>query len=166
MRTIDKKPADAVRPAIVAGMGILTAVACFGLLLRLAQITPHVGDIVAFVPSATAPAGENTRLLVQRQDQFGCVLDMNVLRHSGGSLVIETQLGPEAKSFRVHWAGARTSADAGNCGSDADLIVDALDLNVLSFSAGGYGVNPTEGRTIAGYGVNPVDGRIITGFVN
>ena len=60
------------------------------------------------------------RLLVRRQDQFGCVLDLNVLRQSGGSLIVEIRPGNGASDFRVHWAGARTSDDPGNCGNDTD----------------------------------------------
>jgi hypothetical protein len=140
MRTINNRPNRALLPAIVAATGVVVAACALNVIVKLAHATPHVGDIVAFLPSTIAPADDGTRLLVHRQDQFGCVLDLNVLRRSGGSLVVETRPGTGMSSFRVHWAGLRTSSDSGNCGSDADLIVDRLDLDVLSLSAGGYGV--------------------------
>ena len=83
--------------------------------------------------------GRARGLIVQRQDQFGCVLDTGVLRQSGGSLVVEGQVIGTAGSFRVHWAGLETSAGAGNCGGDADLILDGRELDVLALHAGGYG---------------------------
>ena len=141
MRTTNKTARELL-PAIITATVVVTAALALNVIVRLAQIPPHVGDIVAFRPSEILPVYDGARLLVHRQNQFGCVLDMNVLRHVGGSLVIETQPGIEAGSFRVHWAGTRTSDDAGNCGGDADLIVSRLDLDVLSLSAGGYGVDP------------------------
>jgi hypothetical protein len=46
-----------------------------------------------------------------------------------------------AGSFRVHWAGQRTSSDTGNCGDHADLILDGMELDLLALSAGGYGTD-------------------------
>jgi hypothetical protein len=140
MRTTNNKAARALHNAIAGAAGVLALALILTGIVRVAHGSPHVGDIVAFVPSMTAHAGKGTRLLVHRQDQFGCVLDLNVLRQSGGSLIVETQFGAGASGFRVHWAGVRTSEDPGNCGSDADLIVDHSDLDRLSLSAGGYGV--------------------------
>jgi hypothetical protein len=140
MRSINKIAARALRPMIVV---VTCLVIAGGAVIRVVQsvrITPHVGDILAFVPSPVVSADDDARLLVHRQNQFGCVLDLSVLRHSGGSLIVETEIGGGASNFRVHWAGQRTSADTGNCGSDADLVVDRRELNVLALSAGGYGV--------------------------
>ena len=142
MRTTNNKTARELLPAIIAAMAVVTAAFALNVAVRLAHTSPHVGDIVAFQPLEILPLDDSTRLLVHRQNQFGCVLDLNVLRHDGGSLIIETQPGVGVDSFRVHWAGTRTSEDAGDCGSDADLIVSRLDLDVLSLSAGGYGVGP------------------------
>jgi hypothetical protein len=142
MRTINNKTARSLRPTIAAATGVLVVALALNVMVRLAHTTPHLGDIVAFAPSATAPADDGARLLVHRQDQFGCVLDLNVLRRSGGSMVLETQLSVQGNNFSVHWAGTRTSDDPGNCGSDADLILDRLDLEILSLAAGGYGMRP------------------------
>jgi hypothetical protein len=140
MRTTNNRAGHATRTTIAGVAGVLASALALSAIMRLAQTTPHVGDIVAFVPSLTAHASQGTPLLVHRQDQFGCVLDLNVLHRSGGSLIVEAQAGAGAGSFRVHWAGVRTSDDPGNCGSEAELTVDRLDLEALALSAGGYGV--------------------------
>ncbi len=142
MRSINERVALALRPAIVVAVCVLVAVIAVNTITQLARTTPHVGDILVFAPSAVVPVGDDdTRLLVHRQDQFGCVLDLNVLRRSGGSLVIETEIGGNTKNFRVHWAGDRTSGDTGNCGADANLVIDHRDLSILALAAGDYGIS-------------------------
>jgi hypothetical protein len=148
MRTSNKKTARTLGPAIIATTAVVTAALALNILARLAQTTPHVGDIVAFPASTIRSYDDGTRLLVHRQDQFGCVLDLNVLRRSGGSLVLETRFGGEISSFRAHWAGARTSDDPGNCGSDAELVLDRLDLDALALAARGYGIHPAYGAPV------------------
>jgi len=69
------------------------------------------------------------------------VLDLNVLRRSGGSLVVEGQVSETTGTFRVHWAGQRTSADTANCGEDAILILEKRELDILAMRAGGYGAD-------------------------
>jgi hypothetical protein len=145
MRTIKYKAARALLPLLVGAITVFAAAFALTVIVRFAQNTPQVGDIVAFVPSTTSPAGEGVRLLVHRPDHSGCLLDLGVVRRSGGSLVVETRLDTEAGSFGVHWAGARTSNDPGDCGGDANLIVDRLDLDILSASAAGYLVGPHPG---------------------
>jgi hypothetical protein len=144
MRPIKKMAIRALRPVIVATACGLIAVTGVNRIVEFARATPHVGDILTFAPSSVVPSDNGVRLLVHRQDQFGCVLDLNVLRHSGGSLIVETETETDggAGNLGVHWAGNRTSADTANCGSDADLIVDRRDLTILALSAGGYGVGP------------------------
>jgi hypothetical protein len=153
MRTLNNKPLDALLPAIIVAAGVMTAALVLNEMVRLVDATPSVGDIVTFSASAVAPNDDDSRLLVYRDDQFGCVMDMNVMRRGGGSLVIESRPATTASGFRVHWAGARTSSDPGNCGSDAELIVDRLDLNILSVSAGGYGVDPKAAVPLFSNGV-------------
>jgi hypothetical protein len=63
-----------------------------------------------------------------------------VLHRSGGSLVVESQA--DGGGYHMHWAGVRTSADAADCGTDADLIVRRQVLDVLATYAGGYGADP------------------------
>jgi hypothetical protein len=140
MRTNDGKATGLLLPAAFAATCLLTAVTAVNAIAELARAMPHVGDIIAFTPTSTAPAAVPTHLIVHRPDQFGCVLDLGVLARSGGSVVVESQTIGQAAGFRVHWAGPRTSADSGDCGSDTDLLIDHHDLDVLALAAGGFGV--------------------------
>ena len=140
MRPNNSNATRLVLPAALAAACLLTALTAVNAIAELARATPHVGDIIAFTPSTTVPPVATTRLMVHRPDKFGCVLDLNVLAHSGGSMVVETQTAGDAISFRVHWAGQRTSTDSGNCGSDTDLIIDHHDLDILALAAGGFGI--------------------------
>ena len=139
MRTVNEKMIRMLLPLIV-GAGcmtvILTAIDAFN---GLKQATPHVGDIVSFSASSVTSAEDATRLTVCRSGQSGCVLAVNVLRQSGGSLVVESQIADAADSFRVHWAGARTTADSDDCGDRADLVLEGRELDILATVAGGYG---------------------------
>jgi hypothetical protein len=140
MGPTDNKMARVLLPALVAvACGLATTIGVRAI-VAIAQATPHVGDIVAFVPLSEEPEGETAHLLVHRSDRSDCVLDLKIIRHSGGSLVVENEIPGQSTAFHVHWAGDRTSEGRGNCGSDADLIVNHHDLDILALSAGGYGV--------------------------
>ncbi len=113
-----------------------------------AKIRVQVGDIIAFEPDPATiannpfiPAG---RIAVHRPGQYGCILDLETLRHDGGSLVAEARLASEGHSFRLHWAGTRTAADSGDCGANADLIIDPDDLSRLAIAAGGFVTGSTK----------------------
>ncbi len=126
-------------PAIV-GLGcVIVALSAVHAITAMAHIRPHIGDIVAFAPSTDQPDEDTTRLIVHRPDQFGCILDLNIMRRSGGSMVVESEVAEMPGSFRVHWAGEQTSADTANCGIDTDLILARQELDVLALGAGGYG---------------------------
>ena len=56
----------------------------------------------------------------------------------GGSLVVEERFQP--RMFHVHWAGSRTSEGSADCGSSAELVLPAADLQLLSNTVGGAGV--------------------------
>jgi hypothetical protein len=146
-------------PTIACLSCIVVAFSAVNAIAAMAQIRPHIGDIVTFTVAADHVTDDATRLIVHRPGQFGCILDLSVLRHSGGSFVIESQVSEATGSFRVHWAGPRTSADTANCGGDTDLILDGQELDILAFSAGGYGagskrmpifVNQTGAEHVAG----------------
>jgi hypothetical protein len=137
-----RNTARAMRPAIVAAACLLTAAVAVNAIVALTHASPHLGDIVAFAPSATVPSGDGTRLVVRRKGQTDCVLDLAVLRRSGGSLVVDTEIVGDTGGFGAHWAGPRTSDAVGNCGGDAELLVDHTDLDILAMSAGGYGIGP------------------------
>jgi hypothetical protein len=140
MSSLNHNAVRAMRPAIVAvGCMLATAIAV-NAVVTMVRAAPHIGDIVAFAPSVEAPSDETTRLVVHRQNRSECVLDLNVLRRSGGSMIIETESAALPGGFAAHWAGVRTSEDASNCGGDADLTIDHRVLDILALAAGGYGV--------------------------
>lgn len=102
---------------------------------RLAEPPLHVGDIVRFRHLQDDASVPGRRLMVNRANQFGCVLDLGVMRGTGGSLVVEG-LDPEGdRRYRLHWAGPRTSNDGADCGSDAELMVNARDLRTIALAA-------------------------------
>jgi hypothetical protein len=127
-------------PAIAGLGGTLLALTAVHAIAAMTHMTPHIGDIVSFVRQTGEPVGDGVRLIVHRSSQVGCILDLGILRRSGGSLIVESQVTEVAGDFRVHWAGERTSADSGNCGNSADLILDRRELDILALGAGGYGV--------------------------
>jgi hypothetical protein len=128
-------------PVMIGAGCMIAALAAVNAIAAMAGLTPNIGDIVSYAPSRDDPrVADGARLIVHRMGQFGCVLDLDILRRSGGSLVVEAQLVDAPGKFRVHWAGERTSADAGNCGEQADLILDRRMLDLLALSAAGYGV--------------------------
>lgn len=125
--------------AMALGFAVLASTAVSA--IAAMHLSPRIGDIVTFTPSQVQPIEDGNRLIVHRPDQFGCVLDLGTLNQSGGSLVVESEIAGSAGSFRVHWAGERTSTDTANCGEDADLILDRQALDLLAVSGGGYGAD-------------------------
>lgn len=126
-------------PMIVGAACMIVALTAVNAITDMAQKPQRIGDIIAFSASTDQPNGDLARLVVHRPGQFGCALDLGTLHQSGGSLVVEGQSMEAAGSFRVHWAGERTSSGANNCGDHADLILDGRELDVIALSAGGYG---------------------------
>ena len=125
---------------ILLGVGAtLLTLTAMGAIAGMTHPSPCVGDIIAFTPSGAQPVADATRLIVHRPEQYGCMLDLGIMRQSGGSLVVESEIIGAAGSFRVHWAGARTGAGIADCGNDADLILDRRELDTLALHVGGYG---------------------------
>jgi hypothetical protein len=52
----------------------------------------------------------------------------------------------------MHWAGERTAPSGGDCGPNADLIVERTDLHRLATAAGGYivGIQPIGAGGVLG----------------
>jgi hypothetical protein len=142
---------------MVGGLALAAAL----LIAELGHAAPDavsVGDIIAFEPDpgpmptgAVMPSGH---IAVHRPNQFGCILDLDTLRHFGGSLVAEARLASEGKSYRMHWAGERTAPNSADCGPNADLIVERSDVSRLAAAAGGYivGIQPAGAGMVLGYG--------------
>ena len=148
MRTTKHKSTGGLIQAVAVAALVMAAGVAGNVAGTYVHNAPLVGHIVAFQESATVGSDADTSLAVHRQDRSDCVIDLNVIRRFGGSLVVETQIG-DTGMFRVHWAGPRTSNDSGDCGSDADLMVDRHELDILASSAGGYG---TRQRRVPAFG--------------
>ena len=140
MRTRHNRTGRLLLPALLGATAAVAAATVVNLMSAMAMGNAKIGDIIAFEPSHDILTDAETRIVVHRPDQFGCVLDLNTIRQVGGSLVIEAQLSSEGNSFRLHWAGERTASGSGDCGQSADLIVDHPDLDSLVLAAGGFGV--------------------------
>lgn len=135
MRTQSNQLTHMLRPALIALAFVATSAGAMNVMARLARPVFRIGDMVHFLPSGEATSDAGTRLLVHRSDQFGCVVNLDVLRQSGGSLLIDGRPAGADGNYRLHWAGRRTSLDSADCGSDAELIVSAGDLRVLTSAA-------------------------------
>jgi hypothetical protein len=144
MRTTNDRIARALLPVLTGAGCMVTMLIAMNAITELSHSRPRIGDIVAFTATQEEPVEGDTRMGARRPDQFGCALDLNTLRHSGGSLFVEGELPRAPGSFRVHWGGERTSTDTGNCGANADLILEAHELDILASVAGGYGVGPNR----------------------
>jgi hypothetical protein len=130
--------------AIMAVAVVITA--CILLMAYLAQLAsggaPQTGDIIAFQVTRI-PSVSTTSFAAKRESAAGrmsCILDVQTMQRSGGSLVVEALQFTPGRIFRVHWAGVRTSGDHDDCGSSADLLLNDNQVAALVFAAGGKGV--------------------------
>jgi hypothetical protein len=131
-------------PQIVMLVAVAMLAAASGvasLARQVAELGPQVGDMVAFNPARPSPFDGTTHLTAVRPNRETCVLDMAVLQRSGGSLVVEERGAGPNRFYRLHWAGPRTSDDATNCGSDADLRLSQTDMNTIAMAASGFGAD-------------------------
>jgi hypothetical protein len=122
---------------LLAGCLVLAAGIIATLLPNLTRAAPKVGDIVVFSPADDRGASDAARIAVRRLGLPGCVLDLDAIRRTGGSLVVEARLTRPEPAFRLHWAGQRTSVAGDDCGNSADMIIEEADMTNLAFAAGG-----------------------------
>ena len=111
------------------------------------ELAPHVGDIISFGPGGMASRDTQAQIAVMRGNDLHavpCILDVRIMMASGGSLVIEAAEPNPDRSFRVHWAGPRTSADGTDCGRAADMQLSRTDIGVLDFAVGLMGATGKE----------------------
>lgn len=144
-RTNDRKPIERFNSLTVVVCTMAAGFLLMAGLLRLAdERAPQAGDIIAF-RATRVPSVSTASLAVGRAiaaSSMSCILDVQTMQRSGGSLVVETvQLKP-SQMFRVHWAGVRTSSGDDDCGSAADILLNSNQIGILTFAAGGTGVNP------------------------
>src|SRR4051794_8732471 len=131
--------------SVILGMVVMALagmVGTVGLLRQVGEIGPEVGDIVSFDPLEAQSRDARARIAATAADRPGvaCVLDVRAMHAAGGSVVIEARQPQVPAGYRVHWAGARSSDDATDCGGSADLLLDREDVEILAMAAGGYGV--------------------------
>jgi hypothetical protein len=123
--------------AIVIAAGFLLMA---GLLRLTDRLAPQTGDIIAFpatrMPTSTASFAARRAFVAAG---MSCILNVQTMQRSGGSLVVETSQFEPHRIFRVHWAGVRTSSDPDNCGESADLLLNTNQISALVFAAGGTG---------------------------
>ena len=128
-----------LRALLLMSMTALAGASGAAGMARVAAMGPRVGDIIAFDLALPSQAESGTRLAVARPDQKNCVLDIDTIRRSGGSLVMERRVTGPTRLYRAHWAGPRTSEAVTDCGGDADLVLTPLDVSTLAAAAGGFG---------------------------
>ena len=141
--TNDRKSRELYAAFIVVAVVMTAGILSTAGLLRLAdRMAPQIGDILAF-RATRAPSISTASFAVRRAmsaDSRSCILDVQTMQKSGGSLVVETSQFEPDRIFRVHWAGVRTSSDGDDCGSSADLLLNSNQISALIFAAGGTGV--------------------------
>ena len=126
--------------ALLAIVASLTGVAGA---VKLAQTAvnwaPGVGDMISFDPGAVMPDDLQPQTVLARNGERECMLDLNTLHKTGGSLVIETRVPGNPLRYQVHWAGRQSSRDQYDCGTSAELTLDSANLDMLAMAAGGWG---------------------------
>ncbi len=142
-------PLAAWLPVLAAMIIMLTGCLSTFLVLQLDEFRPRVGDIVVFKPGTQDADVWQMAIPAIRVAEGGaagfgssdgvCTLDPNVMATEGGSLVVEGRQDAPL-SYRVHWAGDRTSKGSSNCGTGAELTVSRTDLQRLANAAGGFGI--------------------------
>jgi hypothetical protein len=140
------------QPALAAAVTVLlTACLVAMCMIQLEQYGPDVGAFVVFKPSTqiadlwsiTASIDDGTGPMTTGDAASRtCTLSPSTMSAGGGSLVVEARRMSSPPIYRVHWAGQRTSADSGNCGRHAELVLSRTDLQKLANTAGGYGAGP------------------------
>ena len=125
--------------ACIIAMLLVSSVAVASAMMAL-DISPNVGDILVFRPNARLATDWSFDVARSAEPTSRCIMKPDVMAAGGGSVVIEERLnGPH--SYRVHWAGTRSSDGSFDCGRSADLIVSGPDMQLLSNSVGGPGLN-------------------------
>jgi hypothetical protein len=131
--------ASLIAGLLVCGVAVVSAATAI-------DIGPKVGDILVFRQGARMPADWEFTVATTAVPAVTCTLRPDVMASGGGSLVVEERIQPP-RMFHVHWAGAHTSEGSADCGSSAELVLPAADLQLLSNAVGGAGV---EHRSFGG----------------
>jgi hypothetical protein len=126
--------------ALVVVVVSLTGVAG---VVKLAQtavdLAPGVGDVISFDNKAVMPDDMQSQTVLAHDIGGECMLDLDTLHNTGGSLIVEARVPGNPASYQVHWAGKESSPGQYNCGSSAELTLDDANLDMLAMAAGGWG---------------------------
>ena len=128
---------------LVVAIGVAMGATAAAVARQGALFGPRIGDIVRFDPDHTGPDTGGLTVIAARPDGSTCAIDLDLLRRNGGSMVLERVEPNRARPWGAHWAGSRTTEDARDCGSSADLTISQIDVTILASAAGGYGIDHT-----------------------
>lgn len=126
--------------ALLAVVASLTGVAGAVKLAQTAvSLAPSVGDMISFDPKAVMSDDMQSATVLARKGEGECMLDLDTLHKTGGSLVVEARLPGNPARYEVHWAGKHSSRGQYDCGTSAELTLDYENLDILAMAAGGWG---------------------------
>ena len=146
-----ERSGDTANPVLVIGAFLaLFAVAGTALVQQVQGFGPSVGDIVAFDGRSPAPGlHQDVRAFIDDTNGFAhsarpCVLALQTLVGSGGSIVVEAVDLNSTMPYRVHLAGGPVSSDHTACAANGSLLVSQDALVTLATAAGGIGTGDTK----------------------
>lgn len=111
--------------------------------VKLAQtavnLAPGVGDMISFDTKADLSGDMQSQTVLAHDGERECMLDLDTLHKTGGSLIVEARTPSNPALYQVHWAGKQSSLGQYDCGSSAELTLDNANLALLAVAAGGWG---------------------------
>ena len=131
---------------LIAG-ALLTVTTGLWAMQELEQFGPSVGSIIVFKPDKTASGQWSVDGAMVDPVRAGlagafkdrrCVLSPGIMARDGGSFVVEARRLSTPPLYRVHWSGGHTSGEPGDCGTQADLVLERSGLMRLANMAGGF----------------------------
>jgi hypothetical protein len=132
---------DGAMSALLAGCVLIAVVLGSLEIMTIVHIFaegPVVGDMVTFRSTGVGIDQDPLKVAFAAAPvERTCVLNPQVMRADGGSLVVEAR-EPKASTplYRVHWAGEHTAKGAEDCGGQANLVLSANDLRALASATG------------------------------
>src|SRR5690242_21077842 len=96
----------------MAALALAGMVGTISLIHQVGELGPKVGDIISFDPLESMSRDMKARISARSADQLNsgsCTIDVRTVHAGGGSFIIESRLPEPMPSYRVHWAGPRTS---------------------------------------------------------
>lgn len=135
----DHKLRAALAAFAMLGLVVATVAGTAAALATEMQLSPRLGDIVAFDPGWPAALDLHAVVSARRVRGGSCTLDTGFLSARAGSLIVEEARRADGV-VRAHWAGGPTAAGAADCGHDAELLLRPGAIDQLAVAAGGFGV--------------------------